>query len=102
MLYFVCTYANTSRFFFQAEDGIRDIGVTGVQTCALPIWRGITPWLPEQYRAASSCARGSPCGSDLLFSSRSPDSSPEKSNVRTPRPSSCDLIAVLFAGAGRR
>src|SRR3712207_8405263 len=26
-------------FFFQAEDGIRDIGVTGVQTCALPIYR---------------------------------------------------------------
>ena len=26
-----------SAFFFQAEDGIRDIGVTGVQTCALPI-----------------------------------------------------------------
>src|SRR6202162_3011592 len=25
-------------FFFQAEDGIRDIVVTGVQTCALPIW----------------------------------------------------------------
>src|SRR3712207_8836120 len=28
-------------FFFQAEDGIRDIGVTGVQTCALPISSGI-------------------------------------------------------------
>src|SRR3712207_6943071 len=27
-------------FFFQAEDGIRDIGVTGVQTCALPIFAG--------------------------------------------------------------
>src|SRR2546425_5268797 len=27
-------------FFFQAEDGIRDKLVTGVQTCALPIWRG--------------------------------------------------------------
>src|SRR5258707_2129029 len=27
-------------FFFQAEDGIRDIGVTGVQTCALPIYTG--------------------------------------------------------------
>src|SRR3712207_1175060 len=27
-------------FFFQAEDGIRDIGVTGVQTCALPIYDG--------------------------------------------------------------
>src|SRR5690625_5754279 len=27
------------RFFFQAEDGIRDGHVTGVQTCALPIYR---------------------------------------------------------------
>src|SRR3989449_10916364 len=26
-----------SFFFFQAEDGIRDVAVTGVQTCALPI-----------------------------------------------------------------
>src|SRR5690606_39410301 len=29
--------ASLSRFFFQAEDGIRDFHVTGVQTCALPI-----------------------------------------------------------------
>src|SRR2546430_4461213 len=28
-------------FFFQAEDGIRDLTVTGVQTCALPISGGI-------------------------------------------------------------
>src|SRR5256885_11781897 len=28
------------RFFFQAEDGIRDYKVTGVQTCALPILAG--------------------------------------------------------------
>src|SRR2546430_3923073 len=28
----------TVYFFFQAEDGIRDLTVTGVQTCALPIW----------------------------------------------------------------
>src|SRR2546421_8227347 len=27
-------------FFFQAEDGIRDLIVTGVQTCALPISKG--------------------------------------------------------------
>src|SRR5205085_11178767 len=27
-----------SAFFFQAEDGIRDLTVTGVQTCALPIY----------------------------------------------------------------
>src|SRR3712207_8880774 len=34
-----CSTARTKEafFFFQAEDGIRDIGVTGVQTCALPI-----------------------------------------------------------------
>src|SRR2546430_8624958 len=29
-------------FFFQAEDGIRDLTVTGVQTCALPIWRVVS------------------------------------------------------------
>src|SRR5258707_15262557 len=39
---FACRALNGKRvlqlfFFFQAEDGIRDIGVTGVQTCALPI-----------------------------------------------------------------
>src|SRR5699024_12138081 len=32
-----------SIFFFQAEDGIRDRNVTGVQTCALPILAGIRP-----------------------------------------------------------
>src|SRR6266513_4840892 len=30
-------------FFFQAEDGIRDRNVTGVQTCALPISKSWTP-----------------------------------------------------------
>src|SRR2546429_4622924 len=29
--------SHTFFFFFQAEDGIRDVAVTGVQTCALPI-----------------------------------------------------------------
>src|ERR1035437_10770870 len=32
------TVAAFVNFLSQAEDGIRDIGVTGVQTCALPIW----------------------------------------------------------------
>src|SRR5437764_13847057 len=32
-------------FFFQAEDGIRDTSVTGVQTCALPIFLGF----PDRY-----------------------------------------------------
>src|SRR2546429_2531830 len=30
-------------FFFQAEDGIRDVAVTGVQTCALPICSSTSP-----------------------------------------------------------
>src|SRR5439155_10652266 len=33
-------------FFFQAEDGIRDGHVTGVQTCALPIFARLIPRLP--------------------------------------------------------
>src|SRR5947209_16193452 len=36
-------------FFFQAEDGIRDIGVTGVQTCALPI-SFLTREVPRWFR----------------------------------------------------
>src|SRR2546430_8883233 len=35
------TAENKCFFFFQAEDGIRDLTVTGVQTCALPISGGI-------------------------------------------------------------
>src|SRR6266496_1135511 len=42
MVWFICFISRTTRrgsiFFFQAEDGIRDLYVTGVQTCALPIW----------------------------------------------------------------
>src|SRR5690606_33085004 len=36
-------YAYLLFFFFQAEDGIRDFHVTGVQTCALPIWLAVHP-----------------------------------------------------------
>src|SRR6266853_2814248 len=39
MFFFLITFAIfSSFFFFQAEDGIRDLTVTGVQTCALPIF----------------------------------------------------------------
>src|SRR5256886_7315479 len=41
-------------FFFQAEDGIRDLTVTGVQTCALPISS------PATRAAAPAAACGSP------------------------------------------
>src|SRR6266498_3464496 len=50
-------------FFFQAEDGIRDADVTGVQTCALPI-----SWMPPTAgRAAAGLglpARGAACAPD--------------------------------------
>src|SRR5699024_3023247 len=35
-IYIICLFCHI--FFFQAEDGIRDRNVTGVQTCALPIY----------------------------------------------------------------
>src|SRR5260370_27755167 len=43
-------------FFFQAEDGIRDSSVTGVQTCALPISR----FIEGQTRREISQHRDSP------------------------------------------
>src|SRR5437763_13701197 len=43
-------------FFFQAEDGIRDTSVTGVQTCALPILRQLVQ--PGTVRAALRAALG--------------------------------------------
>src|SRR2546430_11286057 len=56
-------------FFFQAEDGIRDLTVTGVQTCALPILRSPEPGpargapAPDALRAGAgtrATARSSP------------------------------------------
>src|SRR5207249_9614174 len=55
-------------FFFQAEDGIRDRNVTGVQTCALPIFpsppwrsppcpRACRPGRRSDYRASRSRSR---------------------------------------------
>src|SRR6266478_7563131 len=50
-------------FFFQAEDGIRDLTVTGVQTCALPISQRAENC--ESVFRASTALRGSAadCGS---------------------------------------
>src|SRR5439155_9736337 len=59
-------------FFFQAEDGIRDGHVTGVQTCALPILR-------DGGRAAIPCGRS---GRAAWVSPRS--AGPSTRNRRTP------------------
>src|SRR3712207_8956308 len=57
-------------FFFQAEDGIRDIGVTGVQTCALPILENASAALlpPPPPTPSSQGADSSVC----LFSLSAP------------------------------
>src|SRR5256886_8810204 len=44
-------------FFFQAEDGIRDLTVTGVQTCALPISHQCRL---RQWRQHPACSRRTP------------------------------------------
>src|SRR5258706_573057 len=49
-------------FFFQAEDGIRDWSVTGVQTCALPISRHRRP-----ARVASGAAMASSASETVAF-----------------------------------
>src|SRR3712207_8267998 len=43
----ILLYCREFIFFFQAEDGIRDIGVTGVQTCALPISTSVRTATPS-------------------------------------------------------
>src|SRR5690606_13375204 len=45
-------------FFFQAEDGIRDFHVTGLQTCALPIW--VVVWLSVAIAAYAVFQWGAP------------------------------------------
>src|SRR5256885_17181108 len=49
-------------FFFQAEDGIRDYKVTGVQTCALPILFGSSSSLSLFTAQSNSPTLRVPCG----------------------------------------
>src|SRR3712207_8610471 len=65
----LCTF-----FFFQAEDGIRDIGVTGVQTCALPI------------STCSACLRGTAPPVRVPLTGSSSKNLPKKSSKRLPPP----------------
>src|SRR5256885_3743582 len=52
-------------FFFQAEDGIRDYKVTGVQTCALPISSRPTPSADDRYAGQAREARADGVGRDV-------------------------------------
>src|SRR5256884_2077548 len=55
-------------FFFQAEDGIRDVAVTGVQTCALPIPRQVTECFGFQADGSYSMRHLSPGHAEPLRS----------------------------------
>src|SRR5688572_31791276 len=52
LLFILCFF-----FFFQAEDGIRDLTVTGVQTCALPILLMTLPEVAHELRVSESMAK---------------------------------------------
>src|SRR5688572_31191084 len=76
-------------FFFQAEDGIRDLTVTGVQTCALPISR-------------SSGCRNSALGVDNL--SRRPTNPWRSREIPDPRlqqPDHPEALGELFRRGAR-
>src|SRR2546430_17095739 len=57
-------------FFFQAEDGIRDLTVTGVQTCALPICRRSNKRSGADHRSRRSAGGGLRFGDPGRFSER--------------------------------
>src|SRR2546429_7279306 len=94
-------------FFFQAEDGIRDVAVTGVQTCALPIYIATF----KEYRAhggligfAPDPRTGHECGDsrylaipflDACLAARLPDKQ-SKDQTLKPMDTSKAWLAPLF------
>src|SRR5437867_6563459 len=83
------TINNTFVFFFQAEDGIRDRTVTGVQTCALPIFAS-TPrnWCRCDRRRINS-AKPPRLGMDPAGSGRSEE---HTSELQSPYDLVCRLL----------
>src|SRR6266498_878222 len=93
-----CLFFFVFFFFFQAEDGIRDADVTGVQTCALPISRPFRwPATPSSRLPAAS--RWRPCGRSPRPASTSPPSgrSPTRRGPSTSLWRCCERDAVVLA-----
>src|SRR5688572_31388187 len=108
-------------FFFQAEDGIRDLTVTGVQTCALPIFEARSvaaetleprptgrahgappsPWLRRESASASqsvaASTRSASCGCGHLLPS--PRGLGRSARVQIGR-ASCRERVLILVGAG--
>src|ERR1039457_7574193 len=83
-------------FFFQAEDGIRDYKVTGVQTCALPICR---TWLAYCVKPRCRLSPGKRSGGTSHAPAAAARSSKRAAapDGRIPRPAPVTLISVPFA-----
>src|SRR6478672_12615187 len=79
-------------FFFQAEDGIRDLIVTGVQTCALPISTRVTstPGIRASSRATQQPTIPAP-----TTATRSPSSGPASQSALT-------AVSTVPASTARR
>src|SRR3989442_14339892 len=82
-------------FFFQAEDGIRDADVTGVQTCALPIFMSLT--LPP-INAAAGLARID----TLLLAGLDSEALAEVRVVLAHPPQQLDALLAWSEGLGAR
>src|SRR6266853_3580902 len=88
-------------FFFQAEDGIRDLTVTGVQTCALPISTGtgtdlVTPTVVSTFPTANQA--NVPVNSTLqaVFSQAMDPASFDVNNSFTLRDASNNVIPATI------
>src|SRR5690606_40729478 len=68
----LCIFAVVSFFFFQAEDGIRDFHVTGVQTCALPI-----SWINPGHSHPPRAAPAIPADNGSAAGFPGPDNAPQ-------------------------
>src|SRR2546429_6611808 len=88
-------------FFFQAEDGIRDVAVTGVQTCALPICGGSgdgsSVWIVAGVAAFADAGRA--VGTDKLAPRRG-QCGGKQNEQRADRESGCaDLVVACRGGS---
>src|SRR3712207_8899714 len=87
-------------FFFQAEDGIRDIGVTGVQTCALPICAGaeVPCVILNVVRGGPGLGSIQPSQSDYFMTTRGGGDGDYRTPVYAPASvqEACDMIQDAF------
>src|SRR3989449_7429389 len=74
VVFYVCVFF----FFFQAEDGIRDVAVTGVQTCALPIWNTVQGAVRPQQPTTTDSVAGSPAPAPTPVAPGAPRSIPQR------------------------